>query len=464
MTTPGLSSFLAAIGDIPHSTDPALCAQRSRDFHWFSPILRAALRGRVAEAVVAPRSEAEVIDVARAAARHRVPLTCRGAGTGNFGQAVPLKGGAVLDLSDLKGIRALDPFRLRAAAGETLLGLDRAAQAEARAELRIHPSTRRTATLGGFIAGGHAGVGSVTWGILRDPGNILAIRIVTLEEEPRVREITGSAIETVHHAYGVNGIITEVEMPLARAEAWVECVVAFATFADAARFGLALASADGMVKKLVSPIAAPLTRFFGPLRPACPEGAAVVLAMVAEPSLAALRDLAAEMGGTVTLEAAEGEGPDQVPLYEYAWGHTHFQAIKADRRHTYLICIFPPHETLETITRVEAELGEELWMHLECVRFAGRPTAQGVPVLLYEGREQLARLTAALERLGCKVANGHTYFLQNGGMKRIDEAQIAFRRETDPFRLLNPGKIAGVDEVAGAEGGAADLPASGWAY
>ncbi|MCS6855895.1 MAG: FAD-binding oxidoreductase, partial [Elioraea sp.] len=299
-----LASFLAALGDIPHSTDPALCAQRSRDFHWFSPILRESLRGRMAEAVVAPRTEAEVIRVARAAARHRIPLTCRGAGTGNFGQAVPLKGGAVLDLSDLKGIRALDPFRLRAAAGETLLGLDRAAQAEARAELRIHPSTRRTATLGGFIAGGHAGVGSVTWGILRDPGNILAIRIVTAEEEPRVREITGPAIETVHHAYGVNGIITEVEMPLTRAEAWVECVLAFATFADAARFGLALASADGMVKKLVSPIAAPLTRFFGPLRAACPDGAAVVLAMVAEPSLAALRDLAAEMGGTVTLEAA----------------------------------------------------------------------------------------------------------------------------------------------------------------
>lgn len=238
-----------------------------------------------------------------------------------------------------------------------------------------------------------------------------------------------------------------------RAKAWVECVLAVATVANSARFGLAFASADGMVKKLVSPIAAPLTRFFGPLRPACPEGAAVVLAMVAEPSLAALRDLAAEMGGTVTLEAAEGEGPDQVPLSAYAWGHTHFQEIKADRRHTCLICIFPPRDTLETIARVEAELGRELWMHLECVRFAERPTAQGGPVLRYEGREQLARQTEGLERLGCKVANGRTHLLQNGGMKRIDEAQIAFRRETDPFSLLNPGKIAGVDEVAWADGG-----------
>jgi len=464
MRTPGLAAFLAALGDVPHSTDAALCAQKSRDFHWFSPILREALRGRVAEAVVAPRTEGEVMRVARAAARARVPLTCRGAGTGNFGQAVPLKGGAVLDLSDLTGIRRLDPFRLRAAAGETLLGIDRAAQADVRAELRIHPSTRRTATLGGFIAGGHAGVGSVSCGILRDPGNILAVRIVTAEEEPRVLEITGTAVETVHHAYGVNGIITEVELPLARAEPWVECIVAFATFAGAARFGLALALADGIVKKLVSPIAAPLTRFFGPLRPACPEGAAVVLAMVSEVSLHAMRGLAAEMGGQVTLEAAEGEGPDRVPLYEYAWGHTHFQAIKADRRYTYLICIFPAEGTLEAIERVESELRHELWMHLECVRFGGRPTAQGVPVLLYEGKQQLARLTAALERLGCRVANGHTWFLQNGGMKRIDASQLAFRRETDPMGLLNPGKIAGLDEGVEVSGGAADLPASGWVF
>lgn len=464
MTTPDLTGFLAAIGDIPHSTDPALCAQKSRDFHWFSPVLRADLRGRVAAAVVAPRSEADVVAIARAAARHRVPLTCRGAGTGNFGQAVPLKGGAVLDMSGLTGLRTLDPHRVRAAAGQTLLALDRQAQAEAGAELRIHPSTRRSATIGGFIAGGHAGIGSVTWGILRDPGNILALRLVTAEPEPRTLEITGPAIETVHHAYGVNGIITEVELPLARAEPWIELVVAFASFPEAARFGLALAASDGIAKKLVSPIAAPLTRYFGPLRPVCPDGAAVVLAMVAEPSVAAARDLAAEMGGSVTLEAAEGQGPEAIPLYEYSWGHTHFQAIKADKRFTYLICLFPPHGTAEAIERVEVALGADLWMHLECVRFAGRPTAQGVPVFAWDDPGRLARLTEALERLGCRVANGHTYFLQNGGMKRIDEAQIAFRRETDPFSLLNPGKIAGVDEVAGAAGGAADLPASGWAY
>ena len=39
-------------------------------------------------------------------------------------------------------------------------------------ELRFHPSTRKQATIGGFIAGGAAGCGSCTWGQIADPGAV----------------------------------------------------------------------------------------------------------------------------------------------------------------------------------------------------------------------------------------------------------------------------------------------------
>ena len=77
-------------------------------------------------------------------------------------------------------------------------------------------------TIGGFVAGGSSGVGSITWGILRDRGNILAVRVVTMEAEPRVLELAGDDVQQVNHAYGTNGVITEVEMPLAPALAWVD--------------------------------------------------------------------------------------------------------------------------------------------------------------------------------------------------------------------------------------------------
>jgi hypothetical protein len=120
-------------------------------------------------------------------------------------------------------------------------------------EIRLHPSTKRTATIGGFVAGGSGGVGSVTYGGLREPGNIVAARVVTVEEEPRVIELRGDAAQKVNRAYGTTGIITALEMPLAPAYSWIDVVVAFDDFFDAAQVGLETALADGIIKKLVTP-------------------------------------------------------------------------------------------------------------------------------------------------------------------------------------------------------------------
>ena len=46
-------------------------------------------------------------------------------------------------------------------------------------------------------------------------------------------ELRGDAIQQVNHAYGTNGIITELEMPLAPAYRWCELIVTFADFMTA---------------------------------------------------------------------------------------------------------------------------------------------------------------------------------------------------------------------------------------
>ena len=85
------------LGSIPQSIDPAALAEKSRDHFWFSPILKSELEGLTADLLVTPRTQDEVLQVISACARHRVPITARGAGTGNFGQSVPLAGGVLLD-------------------------------------------------------------------------------------------------------------------------------------------------------------------------------------------------------------------------------------------------------------------------------------------------------------------------------------------------------------------------------
>lgn len=458
-----LGALARDLGDIPHSAEPALLAEKSRDYYWFSPILKQELDGLTAELVVAPRTQDEVLKVASFCARHRIPITARGTGTGNFGQAVPLAGGVVLDMTGInRMLWAGRAGAARAEAGIMVSDFDAAARAQGW-ELRMHPSTKRLATLGGFMGGGHAGIGSVNYGILRDRGNILGIKLATIEETPRVLEIRGDELATVHHAYGVNGIMLEVEMPLAPAYAWRDIIVTFADFMQAARFGWALATSDGILKKLVSPITWNLAKHFHALRHAIPDGQHVVLGMVGEPSLEALDDLVREFGGNLSFNHPEGSF-NQRPIYEYTWGHTTLQVLNDDPAVTYLICIFRGSDPLEQVRMIHERFGDEAPLHLELKRINGQMAVEGIPVIRYAGQEQIERLSQAFEDLGVKIANPHTYFLQNGGMHKIDQAQIAFKRSADPHGLMNPGKIAGFDEIDGAPGGAGHLRASGWAY
>ena len=73
-----IAALKAALRGLALVEDRALVRQRSRDFFWFSPILDRELRHKAAEIVAIPRDEAEVIALAAACARLRIPVTLRG--------------------------------------------------------------------------------------------------------------------------------------------------------------------------------------------------------------------------------------------------------------------------------------------------------------------------------------------------------------------------------------------------
>src|ERR1700730_15596755 len=106
-----IAAFRRDIADVPVIDDQRVVRLRSRDFFWYSPILNEQLHGLSADIITVPRHERDVVTVARACARHRIPLTPRGGGTGNYGQAVPLEGGVLLDLTGLDAIELHRPGR-----------------------------------------------------------------------------------------------------------------------------------------------------------------------------------------------------------------------------------------------------------------------------------------------------------------------------------------------------------------
>src|ERR1039458_1197990 len=142
-------------------TAPAVLDRLSRDFYWYSPVLRPLLAGKNGDVAVQSVSVDEVLAVLRFAGEHRVPVTVRGAGTGNYGQCVPLEGGIVLDLSLMDKLEEITPDGVAVCQPGLRLGV---LETEARKkgwEPPMYPSTLVKASVGGFLAGGSGGIGSV---------------------------------------------------------------------------------------------------------------------------------------------------------------------------------------------------------------------------------------------------------------------------------------------------------------
>ena len=452
-----ITAFREDLGDIPFTTDPAILRRKSRDQFVISPLLRGELADHVAEIVVTPRDKHEVMRAVSAAVKHRIPITPRGGGTANYGQSVPLHGGMVLDMIEFNKILSVDHGVIRAHAGANMAEMEAAARAKGW-ELRIFPSTIATSTIGGFVAGGSGGVGSAMWGMLRDRGNIGAIEIMSAEETPRVFEISGDEVELVHHAYGANAIITEIEMPLGPAWAWRACIVAFPDFDGALRFGAQLARETGLLRRLSSVHEWPIPKLMRELKGVVPEEHSMVICFIAPPSLASFRAMVDEFGGHVVTDHGLDETPFGAPLHEFCYGHGLRQIQKMVPTFTGLQGMFRGPAMFEAIAAVRANVTREEPFRLELFWSDGEVVAMGSPQIAYRDPQQMAALVTLIQQSGGVVANSHTTGVREVGIKRITARDIEFKREMDPYGLLNPGKL-NLDGAAEST-----LRTSGWRF
>ena len=445
-----IAKLKAELAGLRLEENTALVKQKSRDFFWYSPVLKSQLDHITADIVVYASSEADIMRTLAVCFAHGVPLTVRGAGTGNYGQAMPLAGGLVLDVSAINDIRLIAPGRVITGPGAILGDIDAAARAHSNQELRLHPSTARTATIAGFIAGGSGGVGSIQWGGLRDLGNIIRLRVLTMEATPRILDIRGADLHKVSHAYGTNGIITEVEMPLAPAYEWIEALVSFDDVMSAARCANELGVMDGLLKKELAVVGAPVPfDYFLRHQKFLTRNDSVIIAMIAPHAIDAFQWAVEQYKGRITFRSDAVSASDSKglpPVYELTWNHTTLRALRVDPTITYLQVLYPAPGHLALVERMHHLLGDEVPVHLEFTRFNGAVTAFGLPLLRFTSVERLDEIVRLFEDNGCPVFNPHRYTLEEGGMKQSNPVQLAFKREADPKGLLNPGKMIAWDD------------------
>ena len=453
LSTEALATALGALVADPARvlTAPAVVARLSRDFYWYSPVLKALLDDKVADLVVQPVSVDEVIAVLRFCHEHRVPVTARGAGTGNYGQAIPLERGVVLDLALMDSIEVLPDGVALCGPGARLGAIETEAR-PAGWELRCYPSTIAKASVGGFLGGGSGGIGSVAHGGLRDFGTVRALEVVTMEAEPRVVLHEGGAVHEILHAWGTNGIITRIWLALTPAVTWAQAVVGFDTFAAAFDFAERIAVSADWQKRLVTVFEQPIPGYFSPLKAILAPGKATIFFMIAAAQLDALTADATAAGGEVTF-AAPWEGLRAQPLLsDYTWNHTTLWAIKADPTWTYLQCGFDPERVREQFRLLKDRYGDDFVFHIEFMKNSDSVIIPGsIPIVRYTTEARLNEMIDTCRSIGVFVANPHVNNVEGGGRYRQDHVQFAAKRRYDPLNLLNPGKMASYNPEPAAE-------------
>ena len=440
----------AALPAIEWITDQRV-ERLSQDFYWFSPVLKRQLQTLRADAVARPKTEDEIRAVVAACARERLPITVRGSGTGNYGQCMPLHGGVILDLSAYNQLLWCRGGVARAQAGIRMMEMDKQTQPEGH-ELRCVPSTFRSATLGGLYGGGFGGVGSINFGPLASTGNVLGVRAMSIEAEPKTVELRAPEALLLHHVYGTNGLVLELEVALAPAHPWLEAIVCFDSFDAAIEFGDALASAPGIVKKSVTLLAAPIPDLLLAATPllkgTMQAGSHAVLVLVAECNEPGFVQLVDEFSGIVTHRktASEVKASNRT-IVEYTWNHTTLHAMKVDKGLTYIQSGFAAGRHVQQAKVLRQLLGDEVLTHLEFIRTKeGAMNCSGLQLVRYRDDERLNQVMQTHRDHGVYIANPHVYIVEDGKQGQVNPEVVATKMRFDPAGLLNPGKLRGWDQ------------------
>ena len=423
-------------------TQPQVVERLSRDFYWYSPILKAQLDGKHADVVVQPISTGEICAVLRYCYQNEVAVTVRGAGTGNYGQAVPLEGGVVLDLQCMDAIEAIDEEGVAVCQPGVRLGALENYARERGWELRCYPSTVAKASVGGFLGGGSGGIGSVAHGGLRDFDTVRAFEVVTMEPEPRVVMHEGSAVHDVLHAWGTNGVMTRIWFTLTPAVEWAQVVVNFPAFDVAYDFSETVARGDAWTKRLVTVFEWPIPSFFAPVKHLTLDGHTSIFFLIAEAQREQFVKSAQAAGGTVSY-AEMYPGLKSSPLLsDYTWNHTTLWAMKADPEYTYLQCGFDAERSREQIALLKKKYDNDFLLHMEWMKNGAAVVIPGaIPVVRFATEKRLNEMIDYCREIGVFVANPHVNHVEGGGRYREDNVQLQTKYLYDPKGLMNPGKM-----------------------
>ena len=415
--------LVAALGSRGVSRDQRVRERASVDGARMSPVISEMLPLGVADIVAFPTSADQIALVVSTAVELGVPVTPRGKGTGNYGQAIPSEGGLVLDMSRARAIVEVGDGFIAAEAGATMLALEQAAWAAGQ-ELWMYPSTLQS-SIGGFLSGGSGGTGTIEHGA-NHQGFVVALDVVFADGSTEMHHVEGDEAQQFVHNYGTAGIIARATVRLEPVREWRALYASFPDFSGP----LSVIREIGRLQPLPRLVSADTIEVSAalPEDPAVPAGRSSLRSIIAPEALDAAIALIEGAGGRIEDIRTGPQVGSKLSVLSY--NHP-IEWLMKTRPAYYFHLEVGGDALVERIDEVHAAVPEGL-LHIE----AGNTVPIGMLAGRYTGPEDVMAAIARLGELGVGVHNPHQWNEDFQLAETVETAAV-----TDPHGLLNPGKL-----------------------
>lgn len=348
--------------------------------------------------VVQPKNDIEVLSVLKFCRKHKIPIVPRGAATSAYGGAVTIKPSVVVDFTRMRNVEVRkEERRVVAESGAVWLDVEKVLNSKGLA-LRVYPSSAPASTVGGWIAQGGYGIGSLKYGSIAD--NIEWLEIADFEG---VRRVEGEEISNFVGLFGTTGLIIRACLKL-------RDNVEIRSVSVEMNFDKAIEVLEGAYH--ASFINSGLSRLMG-------------------------------LNGDVLLLSYEGEvfHEGDPELGRRVW-ENRFNLFKAARETEVLVteAILPYQSSAEFYEKMK-DIPMEAVFTKDGVVFLGLIPVKGY----YSSALRAVKFVKVAEKFGGRSYATGLLFPHKG---LADAAAVDYKRKVDPENLLNPGKALQANPIS----------------
>jgi glycolate oxidase len=417
----------------------------------------------IPDVVVFPRSTKEVAAVVKIAARHKMPIVGRGAGTGLSGGAIATSAGMIISFARMNRILEIDIVNERAIVEPGVVNLDLSLAVAADGYFYApDPSSQRACTIGGNVAENAGGPHTLAHGVTTN--HVLGLEAVL--PDGTVVEFGGKELDAPGYdmtglltgSEGTLALVTKIAVRLLRKPEAVKTLLAVYTTVRQAANTVGTLTAEGIIPVALEMLDGPMLRMVEAATHAgYPTDAAAVLLIELEGLVESVEEQALQISslcekcGASEVRVAQSEA-ERALLWK---GRKNAFGAIGRVSPTYYVQdgVVPRTKIADTLMAIE-EIGLRYGIAISNVFHAGDGNMH--PILPFDPRKpgDLERARQAGDEIlqYCISAGGSITGEHGVGLEKMEMMSHLFPEDTldlikdfkslfDPQCRLNPGKV-----------------------